>query len=347
LRRHLLVTVSALLTVIGPEVQAQATAEAPTVPVGDALAESFDAALTPYGTWVSVSGMGRVWRPTPAFVGSDFRPYYSGGHWVYTDAGWTFETNYTWGWAPFHYGRWWYDHVYGWVWLPGTRWAPAWVDWRYGEGRVGWAPMPPSGYHFAPAAEWGTPWCFIGTRHITRAAYAAYAVPAAEVHAVLATTQAAPLIGEDAEERYSAGPPASHFEAAGVPVQPVAVAMVAHAIPPPTARAPAPVVSTTPSVAVPHPTETVSRELQEKAISAARAGEPAETPKAETPDEAAQEPPVRSATAAHKMTARHKAQVAHPIATHTPRKVAHAPRQPARVTASQPKAHAHTPVHRK
>ncbi|HEX4138962.1 MAG TPA: DUF6600 domain-containing protein, partial [Candidatus Methylacidiphilales bacterium] len=29
------------------------------------------------------------------------------------------------------------------VWVPGYTWAPAWVSWRYGDGYVGWAPLPP------------------------------------------------------------------------------------------------------------------------------------------------------------------------------------------------------------
>jgi hypothetical protein len=31
----------------------------------------------------------------------------------------------------------------GWIWIPGREWAPAWVTWRRGGHRVGWAPQPP------------------------------------------------------------------------------------------------------------------------------------------------------------------------------------------------------------
>ena len=51
------------------------------------------------------------------------------GHWVYTDDGWYWDSNYEWGWAAFHYGRW--NHVdnYNWVWSPDTVWAmPSWVE---------------------------------------------------------------------------------------------------------------------------------------------------------------------------------------------------------------------------
>jgi hypothetical protein len=78
---------------------------------------------------------------------SDWRPYWY-GHWVYTDVGWTWASDEPWGWAVYHYGRWFYDPIYGWVWVPGTVWGPAWVDWRWSDDCVGWAPLP-------PAASWG------------------------------------------------------------------------------------------------------------------------------------------------------------------------------------------------
>src|SRR6267154_2482750 len=67
------------------------------------VAEFYDA-LAPHGTWFVAPGRGWVWQPNPAEVGSDFRPY-TQGHWLYTDVGWTWVSNYEWGWAPFHYGR--------------------------------------------------------------------------------------------------------------------------------------------------------------------------------------------------------------------------------------------------
>jgi hypothetical protein len=41
------------------------------------------------------------------------------------------------------YGRWFLDPAEGWIWIPGSEWAPAWVSWRRGEQRIGWAPQPP------------------------------------------------------------------------------------------------------------------------------------------------------------------------------------------------------------
>lgn len=100
--------------------------------------------LAPYGQWVNAGSYGMCWRPSgmPAY----WRPY-TAGHWVWSDYGWTWVSNYHWGWAPFHYGRWVLDPVYGWVWVPGYVWGPAWVQWRWGGGYCGWAPLPP-GNHF-------------------------------------------------------------------------------------------------------------------------------------------------------------------------------------------------------
>ena len=98
--------------------------------------------LAPHGRWLYSSDYGWVWTPNQQVVGNDFVPYASNGHWVYSDAGWMFESGYPWGWLAFHYGRWDYGQ-FGWIWIPGFVWGPAWVDWRYGNGYVGWAPLLP------------------------------------------------------------------------------------------------------------------------------------------------------------------------------------------------------------
>ncbi len=74
----------------------------------------------------------------------DFQPYATNGNWMYTEAGWTWASDYNWGWAPFHYGRWFYENGYGWMWVPGSEWAPAWVSWSSGGDYYGWAPLGPS-----------------------------------------------------------------------------------------------------------------------------------------------------------------------------------------------------------
>src|SRR5258708_38255761 len=81
--------------------------------------------LSPYGNWVTYSNYGYAWLPgVPGF-----RPYFSDGYWVFTDAGWMWVSYYDWGWAPFHYGTWVFDPLYGWLWVPGYNWSPAWVTW--------------------------------------------------------------------------------------------------------------------------------------------------------------------------------------------------------------------------
>ncbi len=122
-----------------------AAAQEVTVNVGPEMdPTAFQPVLSPYGEWVEVDGYGRVWRPYSAAVGADFTPYGTNGHWVYTDEGWVWVSDYAWGWAPFHYGNWVYADE-GWAWIPGSVWAPAWVQWRYGGGYVGWAPLGPAG----------------------------------------------------------------------------------------------------------------------------------------------------------------------------------------------------------
>jgi hypothetical protein len=99
--------------------------------------------LSPYGTWVSLEGYGWCWQPRAVVISRAWRPYCDGGHWVYTDAGWFWQSDYSWGWAPFHYGRWYMHPSCGWVWTPDRVWGPAWVTWRTGGDACGWAPLPP------------------------------------------------------------------------------------------------------------------------------------------------------------------------------------------------------------
>jgi uncharacterized protein YraI len=95
--------------------------------------------LAPHGRWVWINGQ-YVWSP---IVDADWRPY-TDGRWVYNARyGWTWVSNEPFGWATYHYGRWGYSHRIGWFWVPGTRWAPAWVSWRYSGDTIAWAPLPP------------------------------------------------------------------------------------------------------------------------------------------------------------------------------------------------------------
>lgn len=117
--------------------------------------QSFHDQLSPYGRWVSVAGYGNVWQP--GGVTADFSPYVTAGHWVYTEYGWTWVSDYAWGGATFHYGRWFRDAAYGWLWAPGYQWAPAWVAWGSCGGYYCWAPLAPGfgfGYYHPAFAYW-------------------------------------------------------------------------------------------------------------------------------------------------------------------------------------------------
>jgi hypothetical protein len=115
------------------------TETAPPAPVTQA---DFDSALSPYGQWIVVDGYGRCWRPTTVIYDSTWQPYCDRGHWVYTDCGWYWDSDYSWG-VTFHYGRWFNTPNYGWCWWPDTVWAPSWVTWRSSGDYCGWAPLPP------------------------------------------------------------------------------------------------------------------------------------------------------------------------------------------------------------
>lgn len=119
--------------------------------------------LEPYGRWIQYPSYGYVWQPYFDH-GAGFRPYYSGGRWVYTDYGWTWVSDYEWGWATFHYGRWLYDDYIGWLWVPGYEWAPAWVTWGNYGGYYGWAPLAP-GVSISVGMGWRPPrsswWTFV------------------------------------------------------------------------------------------------------------------------------------------------------------------------------------------
>jgi len=134
----------------------------------------FYSSLKPYGHWVNHPTYGQVWVSNER----GFSPYSTGGHWAYTDYGWTWVSTYDWGWAPFHYGRWAYETRYGgWYWVPGYDWAPAWVAWRGSGSYYGWAPLTPgldisigvTAYNSIPSDRWVfAPHQYITSPYITR-----------------------------------------------------------------------------------------------------------------------------------------------------------------------------------
>ncbi len=128
--------------------------------------QTFYDQLGPYGSWVNYPGYGYCW--VPGGIGPDFSPYTTNGHWVYTEMGWTWVSDFAWGWGPFHYGRWFEDAYYGWMWVPGFDWAPAWVIWGDYNGYYGWACLGPRDIlspHFRPEPHH---WHFIEHQYMGR-----------------------------------------------------------------------------------------------------------------------------------------------------------------------------------
>jgi hypothetical protein len=96
--------------------------------------------LAPYGSWIEVDYGVVVWRPT--IIRTNWTPY-NVGRWVWTYDGWYWDSYEPFGHVTYHYGRWYYDDYYGWLWYPDYEWAPAWVEWRYDNDYIGWAPLHP------------------------------------------------------------------------------------------------------------------------------------------------------------------------------------------------------------
>ncbi len=95
------------------------------------------AVLDRYGTWIYLDDLGTwAWRPD---VAGAWSPYWY-GRWYWTPAGWTWISYEPWGWIPYHYGSWYFDVSLGWVWFWDPVWGPAWVDWIWWPGYIGWCP---------------------------------------------------------------------------------------------------------------------------------------------------------------------------------------------------------------
>jgi hypothetical protein len=121
---------------------------------------SFDLAysnLSEHGSWMVSAQYGHVWQPNE--YNREWNPYYD-GHWIYTDMGWAWVSDYEWGSIPYHYGTWVSDPDDGWVWVPGRVWAPSWVVFRTGPDYIGWAPVP-VGYSVGMSINFGGPSSFV------------------------------------------------------------------------------------------------------------------------------------------------------------------------------------------
>ena len=166
-------------------------------------ANYFYNALAPYGSWVNLNGSGLCWQPTVCLANRDWRPYGDRGRWLDSDCGWYWQSDYSWGWAPFHYGRWLNDANRGWVWSPDRVWGPAWVSWRHSRDYCGWAPLPLSarfvpgtgfvhGQHAGANFEFGlqaSHYTFVPLGCLSDYSPARYAVPSGQADVLFNQTQ--------------------------------------------------------------------------------------------------------------------------------------------------------------
>ncbi|MGH7003726.1 MAG: DUF6600 domain-containing protein, partial [Alphaproteobacteria bacterium] len=141
--------------------------------------------LGEHGRWAQHPRWGWVWYPTT--VDANWRPY-TRGRWVHTEQyGWFWSSYEPFGWATYHYGRWGYDDRYGWVWVPGDRWAPAWVAFRYSDQHIGWAPLPPDTLNVSASVEindsvftadyYQPRWVFVESRYFVAPQLVTYVAP--------------------------------------------------------------------------------------------------------------------------------------------------------------------------
>ena len=175
--------------------------------------QTFYNELQPYGTWVDDPNYGDVWIPN---VDEDFKPYATNGHWIVTEYGNTWESDYEWGWAPFHYGRWRFDDYYGWEWIPGSEWGPAWVNWRTGGGYYAWAPLGPRvSIDVSFGNDYNVPndyWMCAPYAYITSPRIYDYYVPRARVVNVIRNTTIINNVYVFNNRRYVTGPRVQDIE---------------------------------------------------------------------------------------------------------------------------------------
>ena len=96
-----------------------------------------------YGEWIYDDYFGYVWRPFTndmRYPNGGWSPYYV-GRWSNYNGQMFLVADEPWGWIPYHLGVWHWDAKRGWYWLPGSAFAPAWVDWAFfGGASYGWRP---------------------------------------------------------------------------------------------------------------------------------------------------------------------------------------------------------------
>ena len=109
-----------------------------------------------YGEWLWDGLYGYVWRPfyNNRYPWGNWQPYFY-GHWVDYQNQMFWVPDEPWGWVPYHLGIWQWDKKLGWIWLPGSLFAPAWVDWDYFNGYYCWRPWSLWDWYFMDSGPWG------------------------------------------------------------------------------------------------------------------------------------------------------------------------------------------------
>jgi hypothetical protein len=179
----------------------------------------FYSSLSPYGEWVQVD-FGSAWRPR--HVGYGWRPYLH-GRWVWSDYGWYWASDEPFGWATFHYGRWTFDDYYGWIWVPDNVWGPAWVEWRYNDDYVGWAPLTPyARFSFdigiTMGRSWVTPmhyWNFVPCRSFASVHVNDYVQPIERIRRIYGSTRGSINIVRDGDRVINRGIDVNFIERRG------------------------------------------------------------------------------------------------------------------------------------
>lgn len=188
--------------------------------------------LSPHGAWQISADYGRVWQPSVYAPG--WNPYYD-GHWVYTDVGWAWVSDYAWGAIPYHYGTWVTDPYLGWVWVPGYVWAPSWVVFRTGPDYVGWCPVP-AHYSIGASFQFGSVdaghFVFVPARDFLAPRIRLHAVPRGRTKVVYARTKTVNNIRVRNDVVVNPGPDVGFVERArGRRVETVPIERVARAAP--------------------------------------------------------------------------------------------------------------------
>jgi|GEM_PF-1089533 len=151
-------------------------------------------ALAPQGRWIEIDNGLLAWHPSR--VSYRWAPYQA-GRWIWTSYGWYWDSYEPFGDITYHYGRWYNDDYYGWLWIPDDQWGPAWVEWRYDDDYIGWAPLSPyatfsisfgirfSQHYEAPYNNW----CFVSYRHFCEPRLTTYYVAPAVRYRIFSNTK--------------------------------------------------------------------------------------------------------------------------------------------------------------